>query len=66
MNSATVSVYAISDNRALEQEDGIALKFTPTDSTLLIAIEERGEYIRDTTIVDIVDENCKCFSILSS
>ena len=38
------------------------LRFTPDNPALIPVLEASGEYIRDTATVNIIDNDCKCFS----
>ena len=38
------------------------LRFTPDIPSLILILEANGEYIRDTATVNIIDNDCKCFS----
>ena len=47
-----------SDTITLEYDDRVQLRFTPDSSALL-------EYIRDTTTINIIDNDCTCFSFIT-
>ena len=59
LNSADVWLFPVSDRIALEYNDKILLKFTPSISLLVSVLEGIGEYIRDTATVNITDSDCK-------
>ena len=50
-----------SDTITLEYDDRVQLRFTPDSSALLDGV---GEYIRDSTTVNIIDKDCTCFSYI--
>ena len=50
-----------SDTITLEYDDRVRLMFTPDSSALLDGV---GEYIRDSTTVNIIDNDCTCFSFI--
>ena len=49
------------DQITLEYEDRILLTFTPLNEFLIPGVEDLGEYIRDTAIVNIIDNDSKQF-----
>ena len=51
-----------SDTITLEYDDRVRLRFTPDSSALLDGV---GEYIRDSTTVNIIDNDCTCFSFIT-
>ena len=54
--SAEVSFFAIDDEVTLESEDRVQLLYF-TSSDLFSEFQGRGEYIRDTAIVYIIDND---------
>ena len=58
-NNTDVSLSAFDDDITLEYNDTIILRFTPDDPDLISSLETAGEYIRDTTTVNIFDNDCK-------
>ena len=60
-NSAVVRLGTNSDTITLEYDDRVRLMFTPDSSALLDGV---GEYIRDSTTVNIIDKDCTCFSYI--
>ena len=44
---------------SLEYDDSIILVFTPDDPALIPALEDFGEFIRDTATVNIIDDDSK-------
>ena len=48
LNSADIRLFPVSDRIALEYNDNILLKFTPSISLLVSVFEGIGEYIRGT------------------
>ena len=57
--SKTISVTARDDYIALEDGDKIILRHTSGIDNYVIAVEQRGEFIRYTTEVIIIDKNGK-------
>ena len=51
-----------SDTITLEYDDRVQFRFTPDSSALLDGV---GEYIRDSTTVNIIDNDCICFSFIT-
>ena len=51
-----------SDTITLEYDDRVRLMFTPDSSALLDGV---GEYIRDSTTVNIIENDCTCFSFIT-
>ena len=43
-----------------EYDDRVLLRFTPDIPDLILALEDYGEYVRDTATVNIIDNDCKC------
>ena len=56
VNNTEVYISTISDRRTLEYNENILLTFTPDDPALIPV----GQYIRDTAIVNIIDDDSKC------
>lgn len=59
INSTDIRLYISNDAITLEYNDTVVLRFTPDSSALIHGVESAGEYIRDTAIVYIIDENRK-------
>ena len=60
MNNAQVRIFTTNDFITLEYDDSIILIFTPDNPALIPTLEGFGEYIRDTAIVNIIDDDSKC------
>ena len=44
---------------ALEYDDTVMLRFTPDYDTFISDVENAGQFIRDTAIVNIIDNDSK-------
>ena len=60
-DNENVDFFTSNDQITLEYEDRILLTFTPLNELLIPGIEDLGEYIRDTAIVKIIDNDSKQF-----
>ena len=60
VNSVDISLFATNDEITLEYNDKIELKFIPDLSGLITSLEGLGEYIRNSTTVHIIDNDCEC------
>ena len=61
-NSAVIRLGTNSGTITLEYDDRVRLMFTSDSSALLDGV---GEYIRDSTTVNIIDNDCPCFSFIT-
>ena len=43
----------------LEYDDRVLLRFTPDNASLIRGLEDMGEFIRDSAMVNIIDDDCK-------
>ena len=59
INTTEVSLLTFDDDITLEYDDTVTLTFTSDDPGLISSLETAGEYIRDTTTVNIIDNDCK-------
>ena len=59
INSTDIHLHIFNDAITLEYNDTVVLRFTPDSSVLIHSVESAGEYIRDTAIVYIIDEDRK-------
>ena len=57
MNSVDIFLFPVDDGITLEYDDQILLRFTPSDSNIISVLENGFEYIRDSAIVNIIDDN---------
>ena len=57
--SADIRLFTANDEVTLEYEDRVLLDFNPTAADLITALESMGEYVRNTAIVNIIDNDCK-------
>ena len=58
-NSAEIRFSAVDDDITLESNDRVNLIFTPEVPDLTDGLEGVGEYIRDTAVVNIIDNDRK-------
>ena len=63
-NNADIRLHTRQDLISLEYDDRVILIFTPDDPNLISAAEIEGEYIRNTAIVNIIDDDSKCMEII--
>ena len=49
----------VSDEVTLEYDDRVNLGFIPDNASLIRELEDRGEFIRGSAIVNIIDNDCK-------
>ena len=49
----------VSDEVTLEYEDRVNLGFIPDNASLIRELEDIGEFIRGSAIVNIIDNDCK-------
>ena len=57
--SAEIHLYTSNDDITLEYNDTVILRFAPDNPLLIAGVEDAGEYIRDTAIVYIIDNDSK-------
>ena len=57
--SAEIRLFTANDEVTLEYEDRVRLNFIPTAADLITALEALQEYVRNTAIVNIIDNNGK-------
>ena len=60
--STDVHLFALHDKLTLEYEDRVLLRFTPAEANTAPGLESNFEYIRDTAIVNIIDDDRKFLS----
>ena len=56
-NTASIRLFTSNDDISLEYDDRVLLVFTPDNPALVTAVESLGQYIRNTAIVNIVDND---------
>ena len=56
-NTASIRLFTSNDDISLEYDDRVLLVFTPDNPALVAAVESLGQYIRNTSIVNIVDND---------
>ena len=57
VNETEIRLFTINDETTLEYDDRVILTFTPDNPALIPGLEGLGEYIRDTAIVNIIDND---------
>ena len=57
--SVEIRLFTSNDQITLEYDDRVLLVFTSNDPALIPVAEGIGEYIRDTAIVNIIDNDSK-------
>ena len=57
-DNGEIRLFTSIDHITLEYDDRIKLVFTPNNPALIPVVEDVGEYIRDTVIVNIIDNDC--------
>ena len=57
--SVEIRLFTSNDQITLEYNDRVQLVFTPDNPDLISGVEDVGEYIRDTAIVNIIDNDSK-------
>ena len=57
--SADIRLFTTDDNITLEYDDTVILRFTPDNSSFIPGVEGAGEFIRDTAVVNIIDNDSK-------
>ena len=58
--STNVRLFTVNDETTLEYEDRVLLRFTPTQANLIPELASNYEHIRDTVVVNIIDDDRKC------
>ena len=56
---AMIELCIRNDNITLEYDDTVILEFTPDEDDLIDFYEDEGEYIRDSVVVRIIDNDRK-------
>ena len=59
VNTTGISIVMVDDKITLEYNDTILLTFTPDDHNIITDVERKGEYVRNTATVYIIDNDCK-------
>ena len=59
-NVTSIRVFPVNDEITLEYDDRVLLRFTPDVTNLFSDLANQFEYIRDTAVVNIIDNNRKC------
>ena len=59
-NATSIRVFPVNDEITLEYDDRVLLRFTPAETNLFSDLSNQFEYIRDTAVVNIIDNDRKC------
>ena len=59
-NATDIPVFPVNDEITLEYDDRVLLRFTPAVTNLFSDLANQFEYIRDTAVVNIIDNDRKC------
>ena len=62
--STVIRLFASNDEITLEYEDKVRLRFTPGEALLIPGLASNYEYLRDTLIINITDNDRKYTSLL--
>ena len=57
--SAEIRLFTANDEVTLEYDDRVRLDFNPIPANLITLLEAEGEYVRNSAIVNIIDNDCK-------
>ena len=57
--SRSIRLFTTDDEVTLEYDDTVILRFNPHNPLLISDYENTGEFIRDTAIVNIIDNDSK-------
>ena len=63
INDGEIGIITIDDFITLEYEDRIQVTFTPSNAGLIPGLESLGEYLRETSSVDITDNDSKLLGL---
>ena len=55
-------LFPLNDFTTLEYDDRVRLTFTASNPALFPGLEAAGEFIRNIAIINIIDDDSKCFS----
>ena len=59
-----MQLFPVDDFITLEYDDRVELTFTPSSEILFPGLENLGEYVRHTTVVNIIDNDSKGLNLL--
>ena len=59
-NATDIPVFPVNDEITLEYDDRVLLRFTSAVTNLFSDLANQSEYIRDTAVVNIIDNDRKC------
>ena len=63
-NRATIPLLATKDGITLEYNDSVLMTFSPSIGSIIHVLQNAGEFLRDTAIVNIIDMDCKTLNII--
>ena len=61
--STRISFVAVDDDTVVELNESVVLQFVHVFIPYISFLESQGEFLRDTTTVDIIDNDCKYYNI---
>ena len=61
-NSTEINIKMIDDDISMETNESVILRFVPHRDDLCF-LEAKGEYVRDTATVNIIDNDGKCLPL---
>ena len=61
-NQVEMRLFPLDDFTTLEYDDRVRLTFTASIQAIFPFLEAAGEFIRSIAIVNIIDDDSKCFS----
>ena len=62
-NEADIRLFITNDDTTLEYNDYVILTFTPANPGAIDGLEGVGEYVRNSAIVNIIDNDRKCYKV---
>ena len=62
-NEADIRLFTTNDDTTLEYDDSVILTFTPGNPDVIDGLEGAGEYVRNSAIVNIIDNDSKCYKV---
>ena len=60
VNETEIRLFTSNDETTLEYDDSVILTFTPDNPLFIDGLEAQVEYVRDSVIVHIIDNDSKC------
>ena len=59
-NETNIRLVTLNDDTTLEYNEYVTLTFTPNNPAGITGLEDEGEYVRASAIVNIIDNDRKC------